>query len=150
MILDTIGYAVEYRGIHPRLARAFAWLSGSNLNRLPTGRHLIEGEHLFAIVDEYTTRPPERCRLEAHRRYHDVQYIVGGAERIGYAPLENVKEVVEHDAEKDVAFFTGDFDTLTLRPGMFAVFGPRDAHAPQIAVGASAQVRKVVLKVELD
>jgi biofilm protein TabA len=150
MILDTLDHAQDYGGLHPRLARGLEFLRATDLMRLPTGRHEIDGDRIFAIVDEYTTRPRTQCRLEAHRRYHDIQYMVRGIECIGHAPLRNMTEQTPYDPARDIAFFEGDFDILTLRAGMFAIFGPEDAHAPQIAAGAPSHVRKVVVKLALN
>ena len=149
MVIDTLAHRDAWRGLHPRLGEGLEFLRTADLAALPLGRHEIEGERLFAIVDEYVTRPPERCRLEAHRRYHDIQYLVSGRERIGYAPLERVRIVEPHDEARDVAFFDGEYDTLTLHPGTFAIFAPHDVHAPQMMIDRPEQVRKVVVKVEV-
>ncbi len=49
------------------------------------GRHDLDGDDLFALVQEYTTRAADECVWEAHRRYIDVQFVVTGAERMGVA-----------------------------------------------------------------
>ncbi len=150
MILDQLSRCDLYRRIHPHLGLGFDFLLKNDLERLPTGRREIDGERVFAIVDEYTTRPAELCRLESHRKYWDIQYLVRGAERIGYCPLERVGTTLEsYDASRDIAFYAGTGTPLLLTGGMFAVFGPRDAHAPQIAAGEPAPVRKIVVKVAI-
>lgn len=149
MILDTLDYADDYGALHPLLVRGLHFLRTANLGGLASGRHAIDGERLFAIVDEYTTRPRDRCKLEAHRRYHDIQYLARGSECIGYAPLSHLVETEPYDAQRDIAFFHGGWSPLILNAGMFAVFAPHDAHAPQLAAAAPAEVRKIVIKVEV-
>lgn len=149
MVCDLIEHATRYFGYHPRFERAFTWLRTTDLHALPTGRTTLDGDRLFANVDEYTTRPIEPCRLEAHRRYLDIQYMVRGVEQIGYTVLDGLDVLVPYDESRDVGFYKGGFDRFTLREGMFAVFAPHDAHAPQIAAAEPIAVRKIVVKVAL-
>ncbi len=93
------------------------------------------------------TRPQEACRLETHRRYIDVQYVVRGRELMGYAPAMLLKPEGPYDAERDVQFHQGRADFLLLQQGMFAVMLPSDAHMPGVAVdGQPAAVKKIVVK----
>ena len=54
-----------------------------------------------------------------------------------------------YDGTKDVAFFLGAGDWLTLTPGRFAIFFPQDVHLPCIQANAAQRVRKIVVKVGL-
>jgi YhcH/YjgK/YiaL family protein len=47
----------------------------------------------------------------------------------------------------DVEVLKGEFDLMRLAAGSFAVFLPQDGHMPKLQCGASAPVRKVVIKV---
>ena len=51
MILDTLARADRYFALHPGFARAFAFLRGAGLDALVPGRHPIDGDALFAIVE---------------------------------------------------------------------------------------------------
>lgn len=147
MILDLLQHADRYRGYHALFPQAFDWLRNTDLLALPAGHWALDGERMYANVDEYTTRPVEQCRLEVHRRYLDIQYMVRGVERIGFTPFEGLDVLTPYDETRDVGFYKGGFDCVTLRQGMFAVFAPHDAHAPQIAVGEPMPVKKIVVKV---
>jgi biofilm protein TabA len=147
MILDELRNARVYNGLGPLFARALAFLQKTDLARLPSGRHEIEGDALFAIVDESPTKPLEQCAYEAHRKYWDIQYVISGVERMGYAPAASMKVIKPYDPEKDIMFLDGKGDLLTVNAGMFAVFGPQDAHRPKVAVDAPAPERKIVVKV---
>ena len=59
-------------------------------------------------------------------------------------------EEVEANPQKDIWFYHGPTDYVSIREGMFAVFFPNDAHAPNIAHpdGCNA-VRKCVFKVHI-
>ena len=137
----------------PTIQKALAWLQNTDLASLPTGRQPIDGDNMYALVNEYMTEPKEKRRAEAHHKYVDVQYIAAGAEKIGVAPLVAGYEVVEDKlAEKDAIFYTNlqDEVELGLKAGMFAVLFPWEVHRPNCAWGEPAQVRKVVLKISLE
>jgi YhcH/YjgK/YiaL family protein len=146
MILDTLNNAAGYFGLGERLARGLAYLRETDLRALAPGQYEIEGSDLFAIVQDYATKPLAQGRWEAHRRYIDIQYVVEGVERFGFASTERLKIVSEEEA-KDVVWFEGEGDFFALREGMFAILKPQDAHMPGIAVCEPAPVRKVVVKV---
>ena len=137
----------------PTIQKALAWLQSTDLASLPTGRQVIDGDNMYALVNEYTTEPKEKRRAEAHRKYVDIQYIAAGAEKIGIAPLMEGYEVVEDKlAEKDAIFYAGlqDEVDLELKAGMFAVLFPWEVHRPNCAVDQPAPVRKVVMKISVD
>ena len=137
----------------PALQRAMAWLQAQDLETLAAGRHVIDGDKLFAMVNEYTSEPKEKRRAEAHRKYVDVQYIAAGAETIGYARLEVDYAVLEDKlAEKDVIFYANPADEtdLVLTAGMYGIFFPWDVHRPNCALDNPAPIRKVVLKISMD
>lgn len=136
----------------PVIQTAMGWLQSRDLKSLATGRHEIDGDKLYAMVNEYTTEPHEKRRAEAHHKYADVQCIVSGSEVIGYARLEEGYRVLEDKlAEKDVIFYADPLDEtdVVLTAGMYGIFFPWDVHRPNCACGEPAPVRKVILKVKL-
>jgi biofilm protein TabA len=150
MITDRLANADLYRNLHPRLAAALDWLRATDLAGLPLGKTVIDGEHLFALIQEYTPKPPELGKFEAHRSYWDVQYVARGEERMGWVNLAEVSVSEPHSLERDVAFFTGRGSFFRVPAGSFAIFGPEDVHMPGVAPDGEAAevVRKIVVKVE--
>ena len=151
MITDRLSNADLYRSLHPRLAAALDWLRATDLAALPLGKTVIDGERLFALIQEYTPKPPDLGKLEAHRRYWDVQYVARGEERMGWVNLAEAAVSEPHSQERDVAFFTGRGNFFRIPAGSFAMFGPQDVHMPGVAPeeGTAGLVRKVVVKVEV-
>lgn len=147
MILDQLGNASFYVNLHPRIGRALEVLSDRAFLGKAPGRYELEGEKLFAMIQEYPTKPVELGRWEAHRKYIDVQFVAAGVELIGYAPLSTLEVVEPYDGEKDVMFLKGSGSFLRVDAGMFAIFYPQDAHMPTLAVEGSGPVRKIVVKV---
>lgn len=148
MILNTLERMDRYAVLNPRFAAAFDFLR--RLGPMPSiGRHAIDEEAAYALVQEYQTRPVAGVQLEAHRRYVDVQYIVRGVEAIYWAPLDGLTVTMPHDDSKDVALFAASATMIpvAIRAGQCAILFPEDAHAPCCTWGEPAEVLKVVVKV---
>jgi len=151
MIWDTIEQLASYKGLDANLDRAIDHALRVDLAGLPLGRHEIDGTTIFAISERYTTKDPAEAKLEAHRRYADIQLILGGRERMGIAPLASVVEAEPYDADRDVAFYKGEFVWMPFDAGTCAIYLPQDAHAPGLSPeDGPNEVRKVVLKVLLE
>ena len=146
MIVDQLENLKFYAGLPPRIVRALEFLRDTDLAALSLGRHELDGDWLFALVQEYATKPLEQCKWEAHRRYCDVQFVARGIERIGVANIDRMQVETPYDAEKDVSFFRGDGDFVTVPAGSFAIFAPPDVHMPCLAAGSPVSVLKIVLK----
>jgi YhcH/YjgK/YiaL family protein len=150
MILDRLEYASAYRGLGRRVVAALEYLAATDFRQVPLGRHELDGTALVAIVQRYTTKPAAEARWEGHRRYLDVQYVVEGGERFGYAPLRPEWTVVEpYDADRDIAFVRAQGSFFELSEGSFAILAPHDLHAPGLHLVESTpgEVLKVVMKV---
>lgn len=151
MVIDRIENAALYKGLGKRLAQAMDILKMNELRWLEVGRHELDGQKLFALVQHSPTKLREAGRWEAHRKYIDVQYVVEGAELMGYTNVSGLTEREAYDEAKDIAFYDpapGSF--LKVEAGMFAIFFPQDAHMPSLAVTTPEMVKKVVIKVALE
>ncbi len=150
MVVDDLKNWCKYKWSN-NLKQAFELLASPAAATWPDGRLELAGDRIVALPQRYLTRELHECRWEAHRRYIDIQYIVTGQERIGWALNTTLEPATALDEAKDVVFYTGSGDTITLREGMFAVFFPHDAHMPCMQVRERAQqVRKIVMKVALE
>ncbi len=149
MILDTLENSARYESLSAHFAKAFAFLRTVDGTQA-LGRHEIEGDDVFALVQRYETKPLASALFEAHRRYIDVQYLHSGRETILWAPLASMKEeTMAYDAAKEAALFklVPEVTPLHLSAGHFAVLFPEDAHAPCVVWEESSEVFKVVVKV---
>ena len=116
----------------------------------PLGRHAIAGERLFYVLSEYETHPPAGSLPETHAEFCDVQLVLSGEERIGWAPLSAAfVPRGEGDPAQDVRFYAPaeGMSWLVASPGRFFLFDPADVHQPGVAVDAPRRVRKLVGKV---
>ena len=149
MILDRLENAAKYTGFKFGISEAFGFLDHPGLSDLSDGRYEILGDRVFAIVSRAAeTRPLEEGRLEAHRKYIDIHYLIAGEETLGWKSRVLLRSAQSYDPEEDVEFFDEPPDCLIrLIPGTFAVFLPSDAHQPLIGQG---HVHKVVVKVAVN
>jgi biofilm protein TabA len=152
MILDSLAQWQRYASLGPRFEKAFAYLREANAG-IPVGRVDIDGDDLFAVASKYSTKSVDLCRFEAHRLYADIQLILTGRERMLWAPLSSLSEVIQpYDPGKDILFFGSpptSFTSLVMSAGQFAIFFPEDGHAPCIELGGCDYVTKIVVKVRV-
>lgn len=146
MILATLQQAERYVALHPLFARAFAFLHDTDLAMLAPGRHAIDDERMFAIVEDGAGRTRAEAKLECHRRYIDIQLVLEGVDEMGWKPLADcVAPVADHDGARDIRFFDDAPASWIATPaGSLCLFFPDDAHAPLVG---SRRIRKVVVKI---
>ena len=133
MIIDTLTNAALYAGLSPRIQQAFDYLQQTDLANAEPGKYEIDGANVFALVQEYESKPMAEGKWEAHRRYIDVQYIVSGTEFIGYSHIGRLTPG-DYDADRDFHLLSGKGIFLTLSAGDFMLLFPDDGHMPGLAV----------------
>ena len=150
MLVTTLDHAAGNDYLAARFQKAYAFLNRDDLGSLPLGRVDIDGDAVFANVQEYDTVPAEEKQLEAHRRYYDVQFVVSGKELLQYAQLDGLPECQPFDEENDFGLYETpeQCTNVVLRAGDLAVLAPEDAHKPGCTLGSEpCHVRKIVVKV---
>ena len=147
MIIDVLKNANLYREVNSKFNKAFNFLRNMDLLKLNPGKYEIEGTSIYAIVDNYFTRPKEEGLWEAHRRYIDIQFVVKNKEQMGYASLGQMQNCTEYDQEKDILFFKGTGSYFIMPAGTFVILTPQDVHMQGIAIEKSEAVKKIVIKV---
>ena len=148
MIFDTLDNLSRYDGLGHNLPRALKYLAETDLTTLPIGRINIHGDELYALIQEYTTKPAEQGKWEAHRKYIDIQYLMSGTERMGFSNLLAM-QVGDYVPERDFLPMNGSGSFVDVFPGSFVIFFPEDGHMPCLCVDTPAPIRKVVLKVKI-
>ena len=112
------------------------------------GKHIIN-DNMYAIVEKNSPKPKEEQKLEAHRKYVDLQYIIEGSDVIGWKNLSECADIYkDYENSKDIIFFNEvpDFNII-LNKGSFALFFPQDAHAP---LCGNKTVFKCVVKIKTE
>jgi len=148
MIIDKIENLNIYANLSERLAKGIDYLNNSDFSKIELGTYKIEGDDVFAMVQEYDTKEIDNCKLEGHRKYIDIQYIIEGEEHIGLTSMSN-QQLEERNDEGDYAFYKGDSTLFKFNPSVFGIFFPDDLHMPCVGLNQITKVRKVVVKVRL-
>ena len=147
MIIDTLDHAQQYYAMHPRFQKAFEFLQQADLAEKPLGRYELEGDSLFCTISKDKGRTREEAKLEAHKKYIDIQYVIAGDETYGWKLFDDCSDVNQpYDESKDIMFFNDEPTSWTkVPPGSFVIFmAGTDAHAPVVGDG---EIHKVVIKV---
>jgi YhcH/YjgK/YiaL family protein len=150
MIIDKIENSHLYKGLSSRIEKAFEYIVKTDLKNIKPGKYEIDGEDIFALINEYKTKPESEGKLEAHRKYIDVQYVISGEELMGYVPLGQQQIIEPYKEENDIVFFRGYKSSMKVSEGMFAIFFPEDVHMPGISTGNISDVKKLVIKVRIN
>jgi len=147
MIIDTLDHAELYYSMHPRFQKAFEFLQQPDLAEKALGRYELEGDSLFCTISKDSGRTREEAKLEAHKKYIDIQYVIAGDETYGWKLFDECSDINQpYDESKDIMFFNDEPTTWTkVPPGSFVIFmAETDAHAPVVGDG---EIHKVVIKV---
>ena len=151
MIYDNLSNIDLYKGLSNGIYTGLLFLSQA-MPDIENGTYLLNS-HVKAIVSEYETQKENECGYEAHKRYIDIQCLLRGEEKVSCSPIERLNETKPYSEDIDAAFYKADINLqpsyLSLLPGYFAIFYPQDGHMPQLCVGETQLVKKVVVKVEI-
>lgn len=150
MIFDQIKNAELYFQINERFKKAFEYLRTTNFENVEPDKYTIDGDEIYAIVQQYDSKPLTSGKWEAHKKYIDIQYMVSGKEKMGYSHKNKMIVTHEYNKDKDALYLKGEGNFLTAEAGYFAIFFPSDVHMPCIALNLSTPVKKVVVKVKVD
>ncbi len=150
MIIDSLKNAEQYLCLGEGIKKGLDFLKQNKEAALPVGRHEIDGDKVYALVQEYETQQKSERKLEAHRNYIDIQFVASGTECMGYIKSEGQTVSAVYLPEKDVEFYSSDEDVLMpICAGEFAIFFPQDAHRPCCMNKTPSHVRKIVIKVKI-
>ena len=151
MITDKLERAQTYDKLGAGIAAGLAFLRRTDLATLTTGKHVIDGDKLFAIVQEYDTLDAYSEKMEAHKKYIDIQYLCTGRELVGLALLDGQMPSQPYSEKEDYMLFDERPDYFApLGNDTFMIFYPTDLHMPCIRMEVAARVRKIVVKVAVD
>lgn len=147
--IDKVQFAQQYELNKALWDKAFAYLKDNNLAALPNGRHVIDGDNVFAIVTEAPSKDYDKTAFESHKNYIDLQFVISGEENMGKAKLDEVKLDKPYNERNDIMFYTGEGKIYTVPQNSFLLFFPSDAHRPNITPGGNKVVKKVVIKIRV-
>lgn len=146
MVFDTLENSYLYNTLSPDIACALHYLRTTDFfEREPYKEKL--NDNIVMTYSHYNTVTVDSRRWSAHDSVIEVQYVVSGEEKLGFAPRDTM-EYQSSAAEKDILYFAGTGNWLQFTKGHFAVLFPDDVHIPKISTELNpSEVRKVVFKI---
>ncbi len=78
MITGALSQLHVYKSIHTNLAKAIDHVLQADFINMPAGKYEIEGDEIFYMVNEYTTKSPAECEPERHQKYTDIRIMING------------------------------------------------------------------------
>ncbi len=141
----------KYLSAMPQSNKIIGIIEKTDFTKMDDGTIKIDDEGLYYILTTYnTSNNIEEKPSEAHRKFIDLQYILYGEGKIGYADYGSPKMLYkEYDGGNDVELFSRieDESFFVLKKGMYAVFFPEDVHRPGLSNKEVRGVRKVIFKI---
>jgi len=134
------------------LKKGILFLKETDLLNCEAGEYEIQGRDIYANVIDTKTQKKEYIRPEVHRKYIDIQCLCKGSELIGFARDCEENIVDEKLLDKDVIFYSEvkNESELVLAPNDYVILFPEDVHRPAYTNGDMEDIRKVVVKVNID
>ena len=150
MIVDFIINLGMYEELVPYTQEILAFIDNFNKKELKDGKYSILNEDLIALVQTYSTKCSLEQRMESHKKYIDLQYIVCGEEIVYWDSIENLQIEEDEFLEKDIAFYKKKqaLGEIKIIEKMFVYFLKHDAHMPSCQVESSKEVKKIVFKIK--
>ncbi|WP_248929998.1 YhcH/YjgK/YiaL family protein [Paenibacillus hamazuiensis] len=151
MIFGDLKAWEQEKHLYPAaVRRGLEFLQSRDWESVEKGKYPIEGDLMFALVQELDTEPLAQRKPESHITHTDIQFLIRGEEKIGVCRWSPELVVAENRLETDdYALYdsvAGESE-LVLQPGQFAVFFPWDVHRPCCQVKESMPIKKVVVKI---
>ena len=132
------------------IKKCLQYLNDTDLAQLSIGKHVIDGELMYANVMEFNTGDAAEKFAEVHKEYIDVQCLISGTEMIQFA-LADKENAIEKPYDEANDFYLVQnmkhVNQLVLYPHMFAIFFPEEPHKPGCFITESAPIKKIVIKV---
>lgn len=134
------------------ILKALDFLKTQDLEELPVGKHAIDGDNIYVSVDEVKTKEPTEARFESHEQYIDVQCVIRGEEKIGFAMKSDKATVTEQLIDRDLIFYSAveKEGYIHSSAGHFCIFFPEDLHQPLVKVGEIKTIKKCVVKIKMS
>lgn len=136
-------------GLHPVLLDALTLALAARPQEKAPGRYELQSDNMVMNVMQFVTQPAADKKAELHEQYIDIQLLLAGEERIFFGVSGSARDSEAMHVEEDYQLCSeiANEQTLTLQPGMFAVFMPGEPHKPGCAIGEPGEIKKVVVKI---
>ena len=148
MIIGKLKDLSRYIGLSHEIDEAISYVLNTDLLSLEVGRYVLSDD---VIVNRQQYYGKEETFAESHKDYIDLQIVLTGKEKMGYADISNpsVRVMEDYNPEIDLAkFYVNDESVYEMSAESFALIFPEDIHRPGMKVNEEL-IEKVVLKIRV-
>lgn len=150
MIYDYLDQISRYRGLHVNIDLAIDYLEKTDLTTLELGRHEVAGDKVFVFRQDNVLNDQATDNFEYHKRYMDLQFLLGGHEHFRYARKAEGEDK-PFDDSSDIGFILSkEAYDLELTEGTFVMVFPGEFHQPSQMGRGDSLAQKVVVKILID
>ena len=148
MIIGKLKDLKRYIGLSDEIDEAIAYVLNTDLLSMDVGRYelsenvVVNRQQYYGKVDAFA---------ESHKDYIDLQIVLSGREKMGYADISNlsVRVMEDYNPEIDLTkFIVSDEAVYEMSEESFALIFPEDIHRPGMKVNEEL-IEKVVLKIKV-
>ncbi|MGE4214063.1 MAG: YhcH/YjgK/YiaL family protein [Anaerotignaceae bacterium] len=151
MIISSYKKLDTYKGLSKNLDTAINYLQTAHKTNVEVGKFAIDGDEVYAIVSQYSTRALDEGKYETHEKYLDIQCLLEGEEFI-LVTNKSKLESTGYDAATDKENYTDGAEEVSVRviPEVALILYPEDAHKACCMVNNERKpVKKLLLKVKI-
>ncbi len=161
MIVSKFGNSDNPSNLSATALSIITSVASLDLENIELGKYPVEGfemDDVHFMVLEYKTDAVTQFGPEFHKIYTDVQFLIKGEEKCGWAlasdqELAMYTEQYTYSRERDICFIKesdAEMNFFKMQPGEFYVFTPNTLHMPNLDFAGTSDVRKVVIKIKTE
>lgn len=128
------------------------YIKNTDLENIKIGNYVISDRTIMQ-VHEYQTKNSAEQNYESHRKHLDLHYMIKGREKIFISKETNPKLITEYIKERDITFYESNlsvYNELVLNSGDFLITEINELHKPGCMVDGPENIKKIVLKIEVE
>ena len=148
MIIGKLKDLGRYIGLSAQIDEAISYVLNTDLLSLELGR-VVLNDYLIVNRQQYLGKVDTFA--ESHKDYIDLQIVLKGNEKMGYADITNpsLKVMEDYDNSIDLAkYYVSDECFYHMSEESFALIFPEDVHRPGMKVDEE-MIEKVVIKIKI-
>lgn len=148
MIIGKLKDLNRYFGLSDEIDEAISYVLNTDLLALELGRYELN-ENVIVNRQQYLGKNDPFA--ESHKDFIDLQIVLKGKEKMGYADLSNpsIRVMEDYDSNIDLAkYYVTDECFYEMTDESFALIFPEDIHRPGMMVD-DEMIEKVVVKIRI-
>lgn len=150
MIKDNIKNNSRYNNCNTNIQKALSFIvEKAEDTALEDGKYVVAKDEVIAYVVTKETKDRQDMKMEIHKKFMDIHYILEGSERCSVSDLS---QKIDYDEETDNGFYDiEDTGSILVEKGEFYAVWPMEPHCPLCNPrNKSEKVKKIICKVKVE